>query len=230
MWARSVLVGVVVALWCVAVGAEPSFLGYTGLVFVPTADTLAARRLNAAWRVDTEAIDFSSTYTVAYGVLEQLELSFVRLPSSIAGSSTSLLNLKLRFDQPLFGKHTQVAAGLIDVADESKNLIFFGRVNGGTRGYLVASGDLWKSQPRNGNDTFLVRGHMGFIAGRGRNNLFVGAEVHLAPSLSLFGEVFENDYNVGATLRLTRRISVEGFVVNLRDPDVIVGISYNQRW
>ncbi len=224
------VVSVMVVLWGTAAYSDPSFLGYTGLFFAPTADTIPARRFNASWRVDTEFLDTSSTYSVAYGLMDQVELSFVRLPSGVAGIATSLVNLKVRITEPVFGKQVKVAAGLIDIADESKNLIFLGRVNGGTRGYLVANGVLWEPKKKKEQDIQFVRGHLGFAGGRGRNNLFIGLEAQLVKPLTLIGEVFDNDYNVGARLQVTKHVSLDGFVVNLRDPDVIVGTSYNQRW
>lgn len=227
---RWLVISAMVALWGVAAYADPSFLGYTGLFFAPTADTIPARRFNASWWVDTEFVETSSTYSVAYGLIDQAEVSFVRLPGGVAGVTTSLVNLKLRITEPVFGKQVKVAAGLIDIADESKNLTFLGRVNGGTRGYLVASGVLWEPKKKKEQDIQLVRGHLGFAGGRGRNNLFIGLEAQLMEPLTLIGEVFDNDYNVGARLQVTKRISLDGFVVNLREPDVVVGISYNQRW
>lgn len=225
---------VLIAVGCSAVGrvaAEPSFFGYTGLVFAPTANTVPHNRFNASWQVDTELVDTSSVFTVAYGLREGLEISLSRFPRAIAGASTTLLNLKVRIEEPSLGRNVRLAAGITDITDESKGRTFFGRVEGGTRAYLVASAPLWQSERRRDeSDVQAVYGHLGFIAGRGRSNLLAGLEFRLVRPLSIFGEIFDNDYHVGARLEVLRRVTLVGRVINLRDPDVVVGVSYNQKW
>ncbi|GBC99326.1 hypothetical protein HRbin17_01848 [bacterium HR17] len=233
-WMRRGLVALTLCVAGVvgAVKAEPSLFGYTGLVFAPTADTVPRNRFNASWHVDTEFVDTSSSYTMAYGLQEGIEISVSRFPRAIAGASTTLLNLKVRIREPELGRNVQVAAGITDITDESKGRRFYGRVEGGTRAYLVLSAPLWQARRRrqDASDIHIVRGHLGFVAGRGRSNLFAALEAQLVRPLSIFGEVFDNDYHVGARLAVLPRVTLEGKVVNLRDPDVIIGVSYNQRW
>lgn len=220
-------------LWGTA-QAEPALFGYTGLVFVPTPDTVPRNRFNAAWHVDTEVVEANAFYTVAYGLRDGVELSLSRFPRAIAGASTTLLNLKVRIEEPSLGRRVRVAAGVVDLTDESKGRAFFGRIAGGTRAYLVAGAPLWQARPtkkrRQLSDAQALWGYLGFVAGRGRSNLFAALEARLVRPLSIFGEVFDNDYHVGARLEVLPRVTVEGKVVNLRDPDVLVGVSYNQRW
>lgn len=214
------------------VGAEPSLLGYTGLVFAPTAETVIQNRFSASLHIDTEFVETSSTYSLIYGLRDGIEVGLSRLPSAIAGSSTTLLNLKVRIEEPSLGRNIKVAVGITDITDESKGRNFFGRVAGGMRAYLVFSAPLWKSEKSEQGEmkVQVLRGHVGLIAGRGRSNLFAAVEAQLVRPLSIFGEIFDNDYHVGARLQVLPRVTLEGKVVNLRDPDVVVGVSYNQRW
>lgn len=232
IWSISVMLVICVVGATGTVTAEPSLLGYTGLVFAPTADTVPRNRFNASWHVDTEFFDTSSSYTVTYGLREGIEISISRFPRAVAGASTTLINLKVGIKEPGLGQKIQVAAGITDITDESKGRKFYGRVEGGTRAYLVFSTSLWqaKQNHQKESDLQVVRGHLGLIAGSGRNNLFVALEARLVRPLSIFGEVFDNDYNVGARLEVLPQVTLEGKVINLRNPDVIIGVSYNQRW
>src|SRR3954447_26239447 len=95
--------------------AAPSFFGPTGLLVIPTADTLAER----TWNVHVHGIDNLTTYGASYGITKALEFG-VSGVSPAHTDAKALINAKYTLLMET-GKLPAIAIGGVDIAGQLDN-------------------------------------------------------------------------------------------------------------
>jgi hypothetical protein len=196
-----------------ATAAAPSFHGYTGLLRVPTADTLDLNEFNLGWfNVDLTGGD-ENAYAANLGLRDGLEVGVLRTKVERAEAET-MLGAKYLI-RPETDKHPAVAAGVFDATDEVNSTV-----------YVVAS-KVVAGRVRVANDEITgVRAHIG-IGGGQLDGAFIGASAVLGDALTLMAEYDTNDVNLGARLSLGYGFRAHAGWFNNLD-DLGVGLSYNK--
>jgi hypothetical protein len=226
---RLLLCALVVAFLAGAAFAYPSLLGPTGLVALPTADSLGLAKVDiAADFASADQLDLvplRATVGVGRG-----ELWGMTADVSDGGGSITGFGGKLPVYQvPLVGMQVAVGLGIYDLSDGDGDL---------TNIYLVASQDL----PH-------ARGHVGLMsidaslpgANATETRPFVGFELYTSDGMTLAVEIrakadsLESEAPKSVVLRksLTKGLAVEGGFTNgaflglgAHDTDFFVGLKY----
>ena len=209
------LVAVVVTLLvsAVVVSAEPSMMGYSGLLMVPTTDTVNDGGYNVAIS-SSELSDWDDrAYIANFGLQNGLEAG-VWWWHPEYGSKETLLNIKYRFDSGTPGR-ASLALGVSDVTGEIDTAVYF-----------VASKDVGSSigTTIDGKPISRLTLHGG-IGGGWINDFFFGLEARVGDRLTLIAEHFNDDISVGARLRLWRHVAVDAGYINTKDWSA--NLSYN---
>jgi hypothetical protein len=196
-----------------SVTAAPSFLGFTGLLRVPTADTLNQNEFNLAWfNVDLTGGD-ENEYAANIGVRDGLEVGVLRSKVE-RGEGETMLNAKyrIRAETPT---NAGLAVGVLDPTDEVESTV-----------YAVASKVVsGRARVFDGEITNL-RAHIGIGGGR-LDGVFAGLSAVLGERLLLAAEYDTNDVNLGARLSLGYGIRAHAAWFNDLN-DLGVGLSYNK--
>lgn len=197
--------------------AVPSFRGYTGLIKIPTADTLGLGQWNVG--VMTEDIDdFDATDIFAnYGIAENLEVGFNAFEGELGVDDRStLLNAKYTF-RPETAGQPGLAVGITDATDDID-----------TTPYFVLSKSLYGLLEYWEGEIVNLRGHIG-IGGGQLDGLFMGLSAFLGNQFSIQVEWDSDDLNLGARFAPIPGLRIHGAVF---DPgggsDVGLGLSYTQ--
>jgi hypothetical protein len=195
--------------------AGPSFRGYSGLVYIPTADSLDMGEYNLGWF--TVDVDEGIDHTLAaanIGLLAGFEVGVAReKPES--GDAEVLLNGKLRFQSESF-THPEVAIGISDLTDEID-----------ATPYLVVSKSFRPPAQILHREVFNPRLHVGIGGGR-LDGLFLGASVGIGHTATLMAEHDGEHFNAGLRFSVGNMIQIHGAALNDFD-DYGFGISLNRR-
>ncbi len=222
---RAVAAIVVISLIaCGAAVAEPTLNGYTGLLTVPTADTLAAGTFNVG--VNSGELedwdDFS--YYANFGLGEETEAGLLLFrpdndgggqvnTSSVRGSGDqTFLHLKRSISAGL-DDGPDIAAGVFDLADEVETTV-----------YVVAT---WE-QGRNvgtvdGREVNFLDVHAGFAGGM-IQDFFAGVNLAFGTRVQVMGEFINDDVNIGARFSPLDNITVDAGLLDM--DDLAVNVSY----
>ena len=209
------LVAVVVTLVVSAavVSAEPSMMGYSGLLMVPTTDALSDGDYNVAISSSELSGWDDRAYIANFGLQDGLEAGIWWWHPD-TGSNETLLNIKYQFESGTPGR-ASLALGVSDVTDEIDTAVYF-----------VASKDV--GQPIrttiDGKPISRLTLHGG-SGGGWIDDFFFGIEARLGDRLTLIAEHFNDDLSVGARLRLWRHIAVDAGYINTEDWSA--NLSYN---
>jgi hypothetical protein len=170
------------------VSASPSFKGYTGLVKIPTADTLNKGEFSfGAMTEDTSKFEANDLFA-NYGPADNMEIGFNSFQKVDSDTRETLLNAKYCF-VPESEDKAGVACGLIDFTNEVH-----------ATAYTVASKSLARRASLFDSDVTSVRGHIGF-GGGDINGLFMGVSAFAGNRVMFSAEWDSKDVNIG--LRLT---------------------------
>ena len=221
-----VAVAVMLLFGAVVVSAEPSMMGYSGLLMVPTSDALGKGDYNVAISSGELSGWDDRAYIANVGLREGLEAgvwwwhpqqSGIMTSSSSASfgsSKETLLNIKYQFDYGT-AERASLAVGVSDVTDEIDTAVYF-----------VASKNV--GQPVgttiDGKPISLVTLHGG-IGGGWINDFFFGLEARLADRLTLIAEHINDGVNVGGRLRLWRHLVVDAGYIGTENWSA--NLSYN---
>ncbi|HEX2948719.1 MAG TPA: hypothetical protein VHV83_03985 [Armatimonadota bacterium] len=187
--------------------AAPSFLGLTGLIFTPTADTLQKNAFNAS----IHAVEGDSPlYSFNVGFKPNLEGGFSQLPDS-----ETIINAKYTF-LPESAKTIGVAAGVMDLTDQKATTL-----------YVVASKKYSTKDLLYGVD--YIQGSLGIAGGDSDefvlDGVFGGVGIGIAKRATVMLEYDGDNFNYGARYDLGKgfdaRIGVAG-----EGHDLLAGISY----
>lgn len=193
------LILVVVALIALSASAfaAPSFRGYTGLVVVPTADSLDKGDWNFGLMTeDTGEFDVNDIF-VNYSPAENLEVGFNSQSQVNANARETLFNAKYSVVRET-AKTPAVAFGAIDMTKERESTV-----------YVVASKSLGTSFAVSDKEVTSIRGHVG-IGGGQFDGVFAGLSGWVGNFASLSAEWDSRDFNFGLNIYPTPRIAIHG--------------------
>lgn len=210
-------VAVLLLLAAVPVWAQPapSFLGPTGLLFVPTADVVGMGEFNvggAVARFDETDISWISGNV---GLLPQLEVGATLVKPEHADSE-AMLNAKYRLLKPALTA-TTLSVGMIDITDEVSRSAYAVLTHNVGAGLVLREGPF--SNPRV---------HVG-VGGGLFDGVFLGGEVTVGSKVDLIGEYDSHDFNFGARFPLSKSFELTAAVLDNFD-DVGVGAAFTSPW
>lgn len=199
-----------------AASAAPSLLGPTGLLLIPSADTLGLTRWNLGavgiWSNDDPN---RSLLSANVGLLPGLEVGFTREKSESAEAET-LLNAKLRLFQPPLGR-TTVSAGIVDITDQLDR-----------SPYLVLTHTLGAGVLTRVGPVTLPQLHVGVGGGR-FDGLFAGVSTTVNRRITLIAEYDSEDINIGARIPLAANLEATVAVLDGCD-DLGAQVSFSSPW
>lgn len=190
----------------------PSLLGPTGLLFIPTCETVKMGQANASVSIIHDADD--PAYSFNSGVSNNLEVGFTRL-----WSKETIVNAKYNL-MAEDAKKIGLSLGVIDVTDQLNSTF-----------YLVASKKLEISDLY-GIDNFHV--NVGVASGDKDgalplDGLFGGVSVTVAKSLTVMLEGDGNSFNYGARANIAKNFDLTAGVVG-DNHDLALGASYTAKF
>jgi hypothetical protein len=193
--------------------AAPNLYGPTGLLVIPTADTLAPQ----SWNAHVHAVDVSgstlTTFGANYGLAKQLEIGITGFHLNGIGTK-ALVNAKYAVLMES-GKMPGIAIGGVDIASQ---------IPGADPGvYVVASKSL--SSLLGGQLTkYNIRGHLGYGANNIFNDdIFGGVDFQVTPKIQAMAEWLNGNLYFGGRIGLGQGIRAE---LGSYDGDFGGGVSY----
>lgn len=209
----ALLVSNACALW-----AAPSFRGYTGLVKVPSANTLDQGEF--ACGVMTEGTDKfqANDAFVTYGFGGQAELGVDSFQPFGAKDRRTLINAKYRFS-PNSDSKSGYAVGVIDAGNEQEQT-----------GYVVATKSLVRRTNIFASVVSSVRGHLGLGVG-GLNGVFAGLSIFAGNRVVFSAEWDSENVNFGFRLTPIRGVRLHAALLDVGGTDDFgVGMSYTRTY
>lgn len=216
-----VVLGLLVA--ALSATAEPSLNAFTGLLAIPTAETLGDGDYNFGINTTNldDVDDFS--YYGNFGLDDDLEVGVllwrpdsgpVNSASFRSGGSETFLHIKKSLVLEGIG-NPDVAVGVFDLTDEVETTV-----------YGVATWEQGRSVGMvEGRDVRFLNLHAGFAAGQ-LQDAFVGVELLFGTRVGIMGEWLDGEVNVGARFRPLEFLVVD---IGLLDGDDLAGnVSYNK--
>jgi hypothetical protein len=178
--------------------SHPSFNGYTGLFYTPTAEVLAPNSWSAgAYSVELDET-FPDRYCFSYGAGGNLEINLLKLAPE-NGEKETIISGKYQIFPESKGR-AAISVGAIDVTKEIETTV-----------YIVASRTLTGTFEVKKRRIFETIGHIG-IAGGGMDGIFSGIEFVLGPSLRVIGEYDTKDFNIGGRIIINDQLAITGAV------------------
>ena len=214
MFHRVILYACCLCLLAGATLALPSYRGYSGLMLVPTADSLNKGDFDAGIFFEDVGSGVINDLIFNYGVTDGLEVGIDRFRFSNDVESDTFINAKYLIlcetDQ-----RPSLAGGIIDLTDEEE-----------TTAYIVASKSIstplkcWEGEILN------PRAHIGFGGGR-LSSLFIGGSAYLGERVKVMAEWDSKDVQAGAAFRVTPSLTVHaGFFDITRKGNFGIGASF----
>jgi hypothetical protein len=196
--------------------AEPSLVGPTGLVTVPTAGVLGMGQWNVgATGVRVDEGEDESIFYGNVGLLPRLELGFAR--DKLQGSEAeTLLSGKVQLLGPLPGRIT-LSAGMIDITDQIDR-----------SGYVVASHTLGAGVLTPRGQFSAPQVHLGVGSG-GLDGLFGGLSVTVNGRTDVMAEYDGEDVNVGVRWPVVSNVGVSIALLDGLE-DLAAGLSFSSPW
>jgi hypothetical protein len=200
-------------LFVVAVAfSHPSFNGYTGLIYTPTAEVLAPDTWSAgAYSVDLDEV-FPDRYCFSYGAGGNLEVTVLKLAPE-NGEKETIISGKYQIFPESKGR-AALSVGAIDITKEMETTV-----------YMVASRTLTGAFEVKKRRVFETLGHIG-IAGGGMDGIFAGIEFVLGPSLRIIGEYDTKDFNIGGRIIINDQLAITGAVFDF--DKLGIGVSFSK--
>ncbi len=207
--------GVVTLLVLIAIGggaAEPALRGYSGLLLLPTADSLDRNQYNVSLN-SSEITDFEDrSYIFNYGLADDIEGGLLWFHPD-HGPTETLINIKYRFERGT-SRRASLAVGVADLTDQLDTSV-----------YVIATKEIGEPVGSiGGHPVHMLRVHGGIGSGM-FDDFFFGAEARLAERLTLMAEHVNDQINVGARLRLWRNFTVDAGWLDA--DDLAVALTYN---
>jgi len=201
----------VLVLFAGAAQSEPSFRGYSGLLKIPTTDTLGPRQYNLGLNtIEAEGFDDPS-YLANFGIADDLEAGVLWLHPDGGGNET-LINLKYRFQSGGDGRPS-FAVGITDVMDEVDTGLY--AVGTWEFGDLIARVE--------NQDVKRIRLHAG-LGGGAIDDFFFGAEARFGPHFIVMADHMNDEFSIGARARLWRNFTAQAGLLDM--DDLAIGVTY----
>lgn len=225
MWHAVAAVIVVSLVACGAVVAEPTLNGFTGLLTVPTADTMDQGRYNVGVN-SGELEDWDNfAYYANFGLGEETEAGVLMFRSDDNSSSQidsaslrrdrdeTFLSIKRNLTDP-DEDGPQIAGGIFDITDEVETTV-----------YMVATWEQGRSVGVvDGKDVHFLDLHAGFAAGM-FEDFFAGVSLRFGPKVEIMGEWIMDDINLGARLSPAPNFNIDAGLLDV--DDLAVNVSYS---
>jgi len=196
----------------------PSFRGYTGLVVIPTCDTLGRGDYN--FGVMTEKVNdiHANDIFVNYGAAENLEIGFNSLLQVEGEDRETLINGKYQFLSET-EQRAGVACGITDLTNEMESTA-----------YVVASKTIGRGMSIFDNEIVSLRGHAG-VGGGSLDGVFAGISAFFGNRVMFSFEWDSKDPNFGFRISPSAglRIHAGWFDVGKRD-DIGAGLSFQKSY
>ena len=189
------------------VGAAPAYLGYTGLMMTPTADTLKTGGIDFGAVFLNNDNSNTTFWSANVGLLDSLEVG-AAMVSPEHGDSHGIINAKFG----LLKENTAMPALAIGVSDLTDQL--------DSTPYVVVS----KSLPLKGQSVWAPRLHAGVGGGR-LNGVFAGLSVKATDRIQLMVEYDTNDVNFGLQFAAAKGLRLHAGLVG--GDSLGLGMSYN---
>ncbi len=171
-----------------AAWAAPSFNGYTGMLFVPSAAVLGEGEFDLAVQsIDFDLANFTG-FSFTYGATDRWEIGAAYADKAAGIMDDFSINSKFRISD--FGDASIISVGALLPFDENSVSL-----------YGVLSQRL--AIPGLGIDP--VTGHIGVGTGDVLDGIFAGLEGVISPTTTLMLEYDSNDINAGARFALGDR-------------------------
>jgi hypothetical protein len=208
------LVGLIFALALVSVWAAPSFQGYSGLINIPTADSLDAGEYNVAGFVVQGDNNDKAIGTANVGLLAGLEMG-VSYEKAEGARGETLINGKFNFMSEGMVR-PEIAVGVADINDRLD-----------MSPYFVMSKSL--TGPLNVLHKEIINPRLHLGVGSGRfDGVFGGVSVGIGKIASLMVEQDSNQMNAGLRFNVSPELQVHlGAFDDFKDFGF--GLSYNKR-
>ena len=210
-------VALVAAAVSIALGA-PSFRGYTGLVLIPTAETLNKGEYNFGLMTEDTSKFEANDIFANYGPTDCLEIGFNSFQIRGADTRETLINAKYQL-MPETESKAGVAFGLIDLTNEVE-----------ATAYTVVSKSLARGVSVFDSDIINIRGHIGF-GGGALNGLFVGASAFAGNRVMFSAEWDSSDVNIGFRFTPVKGLRLHAAWFDVGSGDNIgLGVSYQKTY
>jgi len=192
--------------------SHPSFNGYTGLFYIPTAEVLAPNSWSAgAYSIDLDEV-FPDRYCFSYGSAGNLEVNLLKLAPE-SGEKETIISGKYQIFPESKGR-AALSVGAIDITKETETTV-----------YIVASRTLTGAFEVKKRRVFETIGHIG-IAGGGMDGIFAGIEFVLGPSLRVIGEYDTRNFNIGGRIIINDQLAITGAVFDF--DKLGLGVSFSK--
>ena len=195
--------------------AAPSFLGPSGLLFVPTADVVGAMQWDAGGAAVWVDEGEDATYVFGnIGLMPKLEFGFSR--DDLEGETAeTLLNAKYRLLE--LPARVQVAVGALDITNEVDSTY-----------YAVASHELGAGIVKPHGLIKAPRIHGGVAEGR-LDDIFLGFSALVGETAEVLADYDSEEVNVGVRWSLVHDLKLTVAAVHDLD-DYAAGLSYGSTW
>lgn len=191
------------AMVSVSVCAAPSYYGFSGLIFIPTADCLDRGDYNFSVNMmDVSGEGNFSAYNAVYGMSDNFEVGissenwdYSAEPYIEGKTKYVYINAKYRIRSEV-NQEPAIAVGVIDITDDYDPCV-----------YVVGS----RSLNRNANSPVL---HLGFGTGFDLDGIFGGISAPVGDRFTVEAEYDTYEYNFGARYQATPELGVHVFLVD----------------
>ncbi len=229
IWHAVAAVIVLSLLMCSSAVAEPTLNGFSGLLVIPTAETVAPRDfnlgVNSGELEDWEDFSYYTNFGLDKGtevgalVFRSDEESSSDMNSGSAASSgyrysqdETFLNVKRRLTDGDEGP--AIAAGIFDVTDEVDTTV-----------YMVGTWAQGRTVGRvEGKTVQFLNLHAGFASGM-IEDFFAGVDMRFGPDMTIMGEWVEDDINLAARFSPANNFTVDAGFIDVED--LAVNVSYS---
>lgn len=211
------LVTVLAAAACAALGA-PSFRGYTGLVKIPTAQTLDRGEFDFGVMTEDTAEAGTSDVFGTYSPRDNVEIGVNGFEAPGSNTRRALINAKYQFTEET-EQMPRFAIGGIDIADSIR-----------ASGYLVASKSLFRRATILNSNLISIRGTLGVGAGD-IEGPFAGISIFAGNKINFSAEWDSRDMNLGFRFTPVKGLRLHAAIFDLgyRD-DLGIGGSFTKRY
>jgi hypothetical protein len=210
--------------------ANPSMWGYSGLLNVPTADTLGGRRFYTGLRYFP--LNSGLSGTAAVNLFDDFEAALVFGIPPANGFSALAASLKYRIMDQHKGQPISLAIGASLLGLDTRNQV--SDIPGNQLYLMISRGVDW-------NDARLFNLHGGFMGGLGSARLVAGFDIPVGDVIRFEAEYlgsvnFDRQVlNFGAVVTPHPDVSIElGLIqqpsTNFADRDITLGVTYHGDW
>ncbi len=203
---------IVLLIGCTVVSAEPTLNGYTGLLVIPTADTLGQGQYTVGVN-SGELQDWDDWgYYATFGLGEQTEAGLLMFRTDGRTGDNTFLHIKRNLSEITDGG-PNIAAGIYDLTDEIETTVYM--VASWAQGNIVGEVE--------GRSVRFLDLHAGFAAGQ-LQDFFAGVDLRVGTEFTFMAEWVNDDVNIGARFSPVDNLTIDAGLLDV--DDLAVNVSY----